>query len=461
MSTNFHKWYQTKILEADLVNYSRTKGCFYFKPFGYKIWTNIQKILNKKFEELNIENVLLCSLILKSLINKEKEHFKGFKTEMIETKIKNEEYVLRPTSEILFCEYFKDNAHSYKELPMKLNQWCSVFRKEYNTKIFLRNIEFYWQEGHAIFLNSEEQNIFSKKMKDLYSLFLEKYLCIYSFSGYKTKKEIFAGAISTYAYECFLLDGQAIQVATYHNLGKKFSKIYDIRVTDHNNKKQFVKQSSWGISTRIIGTMIMIHSDDYGIRLSSCISPYKIVIIPLFSKKYDSNDLLEYINKFKDNIKIKNIHIDKYVPNNNSKNKWIKKGIPLIIVINPNDILNKTFKVIIRYNMKTSIQNFDSSTKKYLLDMIYDNDKFLYNFSKNNYFDKLIFIKNYKELKEGINNRNIIKAYFCLDEYEEEEIKKETYAVICNIVNEKEKTLGECIYCKKSTNTSVYFALSY
>ncbi len=305
-SQNFADWYTSVINEANLIQYTDVKGAMIFKPKGWVIWENIQKILDAKFKEVGSLNVSMPTLIPIEEFEKEKEHVEGFAPELftvnqIGEKVLNKKMCLRPTSEIWFCKYFENEIKSYKNLPIKVNQWCSVFRAEKNTRPFLRNSEFHWQELHCAFSNFQEANDFAIDILDIYAEVYEKYLAIPVIKGQKTNRERFAGGDITYTIESMMQDGQALQSATSHNLGQNFAKAYDIKFQDKNNELQLVYTTSHGLTTRIIGAIIMVHSDDNGLVLPFPIAGTQIKIIPLLANK--NPKIMEYAQKIYNELK--------------------------------------------------------------------------------------------------------------------------------------------------------------
>ena len=286
MEEDFAQWYTDVVKKAELIDYSSVKGCMIIKPAGYAIWENIQKELDRRFKETGVENVYMPMFIPESLLEKEKDHVEGFAPEVAWVthgglQPLQERLCVRPTSETLFCDFYKNLIHSYRDLPKNYNQWCSVVRWEKETRPFLRSREFLWQEGHTIHATAEEAQERTLQMLNVYADFLEQELAIPVIKGQKTEKEKFAGAEATYTIEALMHDGKALQSGTSHNFGDGFAKAFDITYTDKNNQLVHPFQTSWGMTTRLIGAIIMVHGDDSGLQLPPHIAPVQAMIIPI------------------------------------------------------------------------------------------------------------------------------------------------------------------------------------
>ena len=290
MDEDFAQWYTDVVKKAELMQYSSVKGCMIIRPRGYAIWENIQRELDRRFKETGVENVAMPMFIPESLLQREKDHVEGFAPEVAwvthgGANELQERLCVRPTSETLFCDFYADIIQSYRDLPKVYNQWCSVVRWEKTTRPFLRSSEFLWQEGHTAHATAEEAEERTVQMLNLYADFCEEVLAIPMVKGQKTEKEKFAGAHATYTIEALMHDGKALQSGTSHNFGDGFAKAFGIQYTDKNNKLQYVHQTSWGMSTRIIGAIIMVHGDDSGLVLPPRIAPTQVMIIPIMQKK--------------------------------------------------------------------------------------------------------------------------------------------------------------------------------
>jgi len=290
MDTDFAQWYTDVVKKAELIDYSSVRGCMIIKPYGYAIWELIQKQLDQRFKDTGHENVYMPMFIPESLLQKEKDHVEGFAPEVAwvthggEDKL-TEKLCVRPTSETLFCDHYANIIQSYRDLPKLYNQWCSVVRWEKTTRPFLRSLEFLWQEGHTAHATAEEAEEETIKMLNVYSEFCENILAIPMVKGQKTEKEKFAGAKATYTIESLMHDGKALQSGTSHNFGDGFAKAFGIQYTDKENKLQYVHQTSWGMTTRLIGAVIMVHGDDSGLVLPPAIAPVEVIIVPIMTKR--------------------------------------------------------------------------------------------------------------------------------------------------------------------------------
>ena len=433
-SENITQWYTDVCLKAELMDYASTKGFIVYRPDGYSLWEEIQNYLNNRFKQLGVRNVYMPSLIPMSLLNKEKEHVNGFAPECAVvtrggSKTLQEEMVVRPTSETLFCDHFKDIVHSYNDLPILYNQWCSVIRWEKTTRPFLRGSEFLWQEGHTLHIDENEARAFALSILRVYSELGRDYLAIPFISGEKTDSEKFAGAVSTYTIEALMPDGQALQCGTTHYLGTGFPKAYDIKYTNKDNVIDYPHYVSWGVSTRLLGALIMIHGDDNGLVLPPMISPTQVVIIPIRS---DSNpEVLKTCNHVLEELKKNNIRA--IIDNSNKTPGWKfaqyeMKGVPIRIEIGPKDIEKNSLMLTKRYNEEKVILPLDniSSIVSQILKDIHEG---MYN-KANEYLNSHIFECHNKEeidnvLKEHLGFAKIISSS---NQEEDEKYMKDTYS---------------------------------
>jgi len=368
MEDDFAQWYTDVVKKAELIAYSSVKGCMIIKPAGYAIWENIQKSLDAKFKETGVENLYMPMFIPESLLEKEKDHVEGFAPEVAWVTYGGlnqlqERLCVRPTSETLFCDYYANEVQSYRDLPKVCNQWCSVVRWEKETRPFLRSREFLWQEGHTAHATAEEAKERTEQMLNLYADFLEKELAIPVIRGQKTEKEKFAGAEATYTIESLMHDGKALQSGTSHNFGDGFAKAFGIQYTDKENKLQYVHQTSWGMTTRVIGAIIMVHGDNSGLVLPPKIAPIQVAIIPIQQKKEGVLDkayeLKEVLSK---NFKVKVDDTDKSPGWKFSEQEM--RGIPVRVEIGPKDIEANKCVVVRRDNReKYEVSLDDLETK--------------------------------------------------------------------------------------------------
>lgn len=459
-NNNFAGWYTSVIKEAKLAMYGSVKGTICFMPNGWAIWQNIVKIIDDEFQKIGVKNVQLPVFMKQSDFLKEKEHVKNFSPETFVAKAPNSSEVLivRPTSEIAFCHCFKQLVGSYNDLPLLLNQWCNTFRVEKNTRPFLRTSEFYWQELHT--LHSDEQQARSQALKSLeiYKKVLKDKLLIPFIAGRKTEGEKFAGAVDSYTLEALMPDGQALQCSTSHYLGQNFAKAYNLKFQTKNNDYQYCYQTSAGLSTRIIGALIMTHSDDNGLVLPFSIAPIQIGIVVLNDKTDKSTR--NYVKKVCQNL------IKKYrvvIDNNNKSigykiNNFQVQGTPFVLVIGANEVMNKQVTIIRRDSNEKKVvtaAKFAPCLKKCIEH--YDLD--LYNKAKLRMSVNIVQVKNFQEFKQAINAKKMVKAYFKLSSVNEQKIKEMTGATTrCIIENQP---ANKCFYSGQETTDIVYFARAY
>ncbi|MGB0345601.1 MAG: proline--tRNA ligase [Acholeplasmataceae bacterium] len=350
---NFAQWYTDVCVKAELMSYSDVKGFIIYRPYGYAIWENIQQYLNTQFKQTGHDNVYLPLLIPESLFQKEKDHVEGFapETAMVTTTGKedlNERLIIRPTSEVLFCTHFKSVVQSHRDLPKKYNQWCSVVRWEKTTRPFLRGKEFLWQEGHTIHASEQEAKEETMNMLSIYESLGKDMLAIPFITGQKTEKEKFAGAEATYSIEALMPDGQALQSGTTHYFGQGFAKAFDISYRDQDNQEQFVYQTSWGLSTRLLGAIIMVHGDDDGLVMPPYVAPTQIVIVPISSDDDVMKEAISIFESLKDHYRVMMDTSDKSPGWKFSE--YEMKGVPVRIEIGRRDLENKQVTLATRYN---------------------------------------------------------------------------------------------------------------
>lgn len=461
---DFTQWYSDVILKTGLVMYAPVKGTLYLGPLLTRVWENIQNIFNQEFKKMQIENVSFPLLFPKTLLEKEKQHITGFLPECatiskIGDKVLSEELIIRPTSEVLFCDYFKQNLVSYKQLPILLNQWANVVRWEKNTRPFLRTREFFWQEGHTIHETETEALNFSLKMLNLYIDIFEKKFSLAFFHGMKTEKEKFAGAQNTYTIEIMGEDGQCLQSATSHYLAQNFSKTYSIAFSDRNNQKNLAYQTSWGVSTRIIGAIILSHADNNGLKWPWDISPYHFVVI-----SYDSDENSKVHQEAKQIFLELNKTYRCYFDNRQEtvsykKIDWVQKGIPFILEIGEKEIAADSISVLERLHLKKTVipkhvyfSCLEELIKNYSSTLLHE--------AKNQQSKLASEANSVKEFYELLqSNKGVIVT--CLnDEKIFEQIKKQSNAIPrCIIENLKEEKI--CIFSNQKTNCKIFFARSY
>ena len=466
MDKDFAQWYTDVVKKkAELVDYSSVKGCMILRPAGYAIWENIQKELDRRFKETGVENVYMPLFIPESLLQKEKDHVEGFAPEVAWVtqgglEQLQERLCVRPTSETLFCDLYSNIVQSYRDLPKVYNQWCSVVRWEKTTRPFLRSTEFLWQEGHTAHATREEAEERTIQMLNVYADFCEQVLAIPMIKGRKTDKEKFAGAEATYTIEALMHDGKALQSGTSHNFGDGFAKAFGIQYTDTNNKLQYVYQTSWGMSTRIIGAIIMVHGDDSGLVLPPRIAPTQIMIIPINQQK---EGVLEKAQELKEALAEKfTVKID----DSNKKPGWKfseqeMRGIPVRIEIGPKDIEAGHAVVVRRDNREKTIvplENIVETVGEILEKMQADMLAKATAHRDANTHEA----RNWEEFTDILSRKQgFIKAMWCGERECEEAIKEETGATTRCMPFEQEILSDVCVHCGKPAKKMVYFGKAY
>jgi prolyl-tRNA synthetase len=467
---DFSEWYTQVVTKAGLIDYSPVKGFIILKPYGYRIWEIIKESLDRKLQESGHQNGFLPILIPESLLSKEKDHFQGFTPEVFwVTKAGNNELsdnlAVRPTSETLAYQIFSKWIMSYRDLPLKINFWNSALRAEIKaTKPFIRNSEFLWQEGHTVHENSQgaEEEVFL--ILDYYRYIIENFLAIPTIKGIKTEKEKFVGALYTTTLESLMPDGKALQMATSHNLGQNFSKPFEIRFLGRDSKQYFGWQTSWGLSWRVIGALIMMHGDNKGLILPPKIAPTQLVIVPIFKNK-ERDVVIEESKKLLAELKKRDFRVildDREGYTAGWKfNDWEIKGVPLRINIGIRDIKNKNLEIVRRdTGEKISINREDCSERVYFyLDQI---QKLLFNKAKEIQDNNIIKTSNYEEMKIILKEKGgFILADWCEKEECENSIKNDTGADIRLIPFDKSDSENKCIYCNTHSKKTVIFAKAY
>ncbi|WP_406616994.1 proline--tRNA ligase [Mycoplasmopsis adleri] len=469
LEQDFAKWYTDVVKQGELMAYGPVKGTMIFKPNSYGIWELIQKNLNEVFREIGIQNVYLPLFIPDRLFAKEKEHVAGFNPELatitkVGDKTLDETIYVRPTSEVLFADLFKSMIESHKDLPVIYNQWANVVRWEKTTNPFLRSREFLWQEGHTCHKDPLEARKFTKLMIATYARFLKNYLAIPTIIGKKTPYEKFAGACSTYTIEAMMKDGRALQAGTSHYLAQNFSKTYEITFVNENNQKDYVYQTSWGVTTRLIGALIMTHGDNRGIIIPPRVAPNQIDILELFANKDPKvhEFCVELQKQLGRKFRVRLDASDKQ-PGFKASNSEIQ-GTPLRIEVGPRDLENNVVTIVRRDTLEKQQVNVDKVKDciQSLLDDIHNN---LYKQAEERLNSNTVFAYTYDEFKEAIKQNKFVIAPFCCLDSVEKRIKEETGASTRCIPKKMDKPLDEhkCIWpeCKQKTNRYVIFAKAY
>ena len=466
MDEDFAQWYTDVVKKAELMDYSSVKGCMIFKPNGYAIWENIQKLLDARFKEVGVENVYLPLFIPESLLQKEKDHVEGFAPEVAWVthggmEELQERLCVRPTSETLFCDLYSNIMQSYRDLPKVYNQWCSVVRWEKTTRPFLRSSEFLWQEGHTAHATAEEAEARTIQMLNLYADFCEQVLAIPMVKGRKTDKEKFAGAEATYTIEALMHDGKALQSGTSHNFGDGFAKAFGIQYTDKNNQLQYVHQTSWGVSTRLIGAIIMVHGDDSGLVLPPMVAPVQVMVIPIQQNK---EGVLDAANGIFDELKAADIRVK--VDDGDKSPGWKfaeaeMRGIPLRVEIGPKDMEKHQCVLVRRDTREKTVVDLDDVADK-AKELMAQMQKDMLERARKHLESHISDAHNYEEFKDAVENKpGFIRAMWCGDEACELKIKEDTTATSRCMPFEQEKISDVCVCCGKPAKKLVYWGKAY
>jgi prolyl-tRNA synthetase len=481
---NYAQWYNDLVIKADLAENSAVRGCMVIKPYGYAIWEIMQATLDKMFKDTGHVNAYFPLFIPKSFFSKEADHVEGFAKEcavvthyrlkkspdgkgvVVDEEAKlEEELIIRPTSETIIWDTYRNWIQSYRDLPLLINQWANVVRWEMRTRLFLRTAEFLWQEGHTAHATSEEAIEETKKILDIYATFAEDWMAMPVLKGTKSPNERFAGAIDTYCIEALMQDGKALQAGTSHFLGQNFAKAFDVKFLSKENKLEHVWATSWGVSTRLMGALIMAHSDDQGLVLPPKLAPMQVVIVPIYKKPEQLNEISEYAVKIKTNLEAKGIKV-KYDDRDTYKPGWKFseyefKGVPVRIAIGPRDLENQTVEVARRDTLEKEIlQVADIGSKiEHLLEQI---QKKLYHkalaFRENSTYS----VDTWDEFKDIIENKGgFVLAHWDGTTETEEKIKDETKATIRTIPLDGKLENGKCIYTGNPSKQRVVFARAY
>lgn len=467
MDEDFAKWYTDICKKAELVEYTSVKGCMVIRPYGYAIWENMQRILDAMFKDTGHENVCMPMFIPESLLQKEKDHVEGFAPEVAwvthggNEKLE-ERLCVRPTSETLFCEHYVNIVHSYRDLPKLYNQWVSVVRWEKTTRPFLRSREFLWQEGHTIHATAEEAVEETERMLNVYAEFCENALAMPVVKGKKTESDKFAGAVSTYAIEALMHDGKALQAGTSHYFGDGFAKAFGIEYTDKENKRVNPHQTSWGVTTRLIGAIIMTHGDDNGLVLPPAVAPVQVVIIPIAQHK---EGVLDKANELKERLAKYNVRVKLDDSDNSPGWKFAEyemKGVPVRVEIGPKDIEAGQCVIATRHNGEKTIISLDEleETVAKKLNEVRDG---LYKKALENRERRTYACKTMDEIISVLEEKGdgFVKAMWCGDEACEDIVKEKTGVGSRCIPFEQENISDVCVCCGKPAKAMVYWGKAY
>ena len=481
---NYSQWYNDLVITADLAENSAVRGSMVIKPYGYSIWEKMQAALDKKFKDTGHSNAYFPLFIPKSFFSKEASHVEGFAKEcavVTHYRLKNdevnggiivdpdakleEELIVRPTSETIIWNTYRNWVQSYRDLPILINQWANVVRWEMRTRLFLRTAEFLWQEGHTAHATRMEAIEETERMINVYADFAENWMALPVLKGFKSENERFAGALETYAIEALMQDGKALQAGTSHFLGQNFAKAFDVKFADKEGKLEHVWATSWGVSTRLIGALIMAHSDDNGLVLPPKLAPIQVVIVPIYKGEEQLSQISEKVNIIKKNLEAKGISV-KFDDRDTQKPGWKfaeyeLKGVPVRIAIGPRDIENNTLEIARRDTLEKETKSQDG-IENYIEELLVKIQDNIYQkalkFRENNTFKA----DTYDEFKDIIENKGgFVLAHWDGTPETEQKIKEETKATIRIIPLDAKEELGKCIYSGKPSNKRVIFAKAY
>ena len=468
--TDYSAWYNELILKSELADYAPVKGCMVIRPHGYAIWEKMRDALDKMFKETGHENAYFPMLIPESYIKKEAEHVKGFSPELAVVthaggKKLEEPLILRPTSETVIWSMYKNWIHSYRDLPLLINQWANVIRWEMRTRLFLRTTEFLWQEGHTAHATAEEAEEETLRMLNVYKTFAEEFMAMPVLTGKKTEAQKFAGAVSTYAIEAMMSDKKGLQSGTSHYLGQNFAKAFDVKFQNEENKEEYVYATSWGVSTRLIGALVMTHSDDKGLVLPPKLSPFELIIVPIWKTAEEETKVRSFLEKIENSLKSAGVSykIDDrtYVTPGWKFNEWELKGIPLRIEVGPRDLKENQLVMVRRDLSEKVVKQLEGigEESRNILDRI---QKDMFEKASTFRADNTKNISSYDDFKEFYeSDGGFAESYWCGSPECEQEVQDETKATIRVIPFEQPEEKGSCIKCGKDSETFVVFAKSY
>ncbi len=466
MDEDFAKWYTDVCKKAELIEYTSVKGCMVIRPYGYAIWENIQRILDGMFKETGHENVCMPMFIPESLLQKEKDHVEGFAPECAwvtygGSERLEERLCVRPTSETLFCEHFKNVVHSHRDLPKLYNQWVSVVRWEKTTRPFLRSREFLWQEGHTLHATAEEAIEETERMLGVYTKFCQESLAIPVVQGQKTESDKFAGAERTYCIEALMHDGKALQAGTSHYFGDGFAKAFEIQFSNKENQLTYPHQTSWGMTTRLIGAIIMTHGDDNGLVLPPAVAPIQAIVVPIAQHK---EGILDKANELKDRLaKVCRAKID---DSDNSPGwkfaEYEMKGVPVRVEIGPKDIENNQCVLVTRHNREKTFVSLDNVEEE-VLKKLEEVKEGIYNNALENRERRTYIAKTLDDITRQLdeNGDGFVKAMWCGSEECEDKVKEITGVGSRCIPFDQEQLSDKCVCCGKPAKHMLYWGKAY
>ena len=482
-SENYSQWYQDLVIKADLAENSAVRGCMVIKPYGYAIWEKMQRILDNKFKETGHVNAYFPLLIPKSFLSREAEHVEGFAKEcavvthyrlktnsdgsgvVVDPEAKlEEELIIRPTSETIIWNTYRNWIQSYRDLPILCNQWANVMRWEMRTRLFLRTAEFLWQEGHTAHATREEAEAEARQMQNIYADFVENYMGVPVIKGVKTASERFAGALDTYTIEAMMQDGKALQAGTSHFLGQNFGKAFNVTFVDKDGKTDYAWATSWGVSTRLIGALIMAHSDDNGLVLPPHLAPIQVVIIPIYRSMEQLDEIRKKVNGIADNLKKLGISV-KFDDADNRKPGWKfanyeLKGVPVRLAMGGRDLENNTVEVMRRDTLEKETVSCDG-IETYVQNLLEDIQKNIFQKALKLREERTVKVDSYDEFKEKIEQGYFVLAHWDGTPETEERVKNETKATIRCIPMDDDNEPGCCMVTGKPSARRVLFARNY
>ena len=483
-SENYSQWYQDLVIKADLAENSAVRGCMVIKPYGYAIWEKMQAELDRMFKETGHVNAYFPLFIPKSFFSKEADHVEGFAKEcavVTHYRLKNdevnggiivdpeakleEELIVRPTSETIIWNTYKNWIQSYRDLPILINQWANVVRWEMRTRLFLRTAEFLWQEGHTAHATKQEAIEETEKMINVYANFVENHMALPVIIGLKSANERFAGALDTYSIEALMQDGKALQTGTSHFLGQNFAKAFDVKFASKEGKDEYVWATSWGVSTRLMGALIMAHSDDNGLVLPPKLAPFQVVIVPIYKNDEQLSEISGKVDEIISKLKAKGITV-KFDNNDNKKPGWKfaeyeLKGVPVRLALGPRDLENGTVEIARRDTLEKSVVNLDG-IENYIENLLDEIQKSIYQKAFDYRETHTTKVDTYDDFKDVLMNKGgFVLAHWDGTSETEEKIKAETKATIRCLPLEYEEESGFCIYSGNPSKRRVLFALAY
>jgi len=468
--TDYSAWYNELILKSELADYAPVKGCMVIRPHGYAIWEKMRDALDVMFKDTGHVNAYFPMLIPESFIKKEAEHVEGFSPELAVVthaggKELEEPLVLRPTSETVIWSMYKNWIHSYRDLPLLINQWANVIRWEMRTRLFLRTTEFLWQEGHTAHATAEEAEEETLRMLNVYKTFAEEFMAMPVITGKKSEDQKFAGAVATYAIGAMMGDKKALQAGTSHYLGQNFAKAFEVKFQNEENKEGYVYATRWGVSTRLVGALVMTHSDDKGLVLPPRLSPFGVIIIPIWKSEEEETEVREFLEKIETSLKSAGVTYKVDDRSNVSPgwkfNEWELKGIPLRVEVGPRDVKENQLVMVRRDLGEKVIKPLEGigEDMSNTLDLI---QKDLFEKAKNFIKENTKSFSSYDEFKDFFASEGgFAESYWCDSSKCEQEVQTETKATIRVIPLDQPEEKGNCIKCGKESATFVVFAKSY